>query len=151
VLVSFRQVLSNFGFLALWFGQLNSQLADRVFVYVLMVIAYRLTHTNLGVAVPLLAFGIPSVLFGPLAGVFVDKWDRKWVLAITSIIRGLLILLIIPLVEQSLVLIFMVSFLIYTATQFFAPAESSAIPELVKRDDLIVANSLFMITWMGRR
>jgi len=149
VLVSFRQVLSNFGFLALWFGQLNSQLADRVFVYVLMVIAYRLTHTNLGVVVPLLAFGIPSVLFGPLAGVFVDKWDRKWVLAITSIIRGLLILLIIPLVEQSLVLIFMVSFLIYTATQFFAPAESSAIPELVKRDDLIVANSLFMITWMG--
>ncbi|MBU0501643.1 MAG: MFS transporter [bacterium] len=149
MVASFRKVLSNFGFLSLWFGQLNSQLADRVFVYVLMILAYNLTHTNLGVAVPLLAFGIPSVLFGPLAGVFVDKWDRKAILIITSIIRGLLILLIIPLINESMVLIFAISFLLYTATQFFAPAESSSIPELVNKDDLIVANSLFMITWMG--
>lgn len=146
---SFGKVLSNFGFLSLWFGQLNSQLADRVFVYVLMIIAYRLTHTNLGVSVPLLAFGIPSLLFGPLAGVFVDKWDRKGILTITSIIRGVLILLIVPLIEHQLALIFVVSFLIYTATQFFAPAETASIPELVKPQNLIVANSLFMITWMG--
>jgi predicted MFS family arabinose efflux permease len=146
---SFIKVLSNAGFLFLWFAQLNSQLADRVFVYVLMIIAYSLTKSNLGVSVPLLAFGVPSLLFGPLAGVFVDKWDRKGILTITSIIRGALILLIIPLVEHSLALIFMVSFLIYTAMQFFAPAETASIPELVKKDDLIVANSLFMMTWMG--
>ena len=146
---SFAKVLSNAGFLFLWFGQLTSQLADRVFVYVLMIIAYSLTKTNLGVSVPLLAFGIPSLLFAPLAGVFVDKWDRKGILTITSIIRGVLILLIIPLVEQSLALIFLVSFFIYTATQFFAPAETSSIPELVKKEDLIVANSLFMLTLMG--
>jgi predicted MFS family arabinose efflux permease len=146
---SFGKVLSNFGFLSLWFGQLNSQLADRIFVYVLMILAYRLTNTNLGVTVPLLAFGIPSLLFGPLAGVFVDKWDRKGILIITSIIRGLLILLIIPLIEQSMGLIFLVSFLLYTATQFFAPAETSSIPELVAPHNLIIANSLFMITWMG--
>jgi len=146
---SFAKVLSNFGFLSLWFGQLNSQLADRVYVYVLMIIAYNLTGTNLGVAIPLLAFGIPSLLFGPLAGVFVDKWDRKGILIITTIIRGVLILLIVPLIETSLGLIFAVSFLIYTATQFFAPAETASIPELVKKHDLIVANSLFMITWMG--
>ncbi len=146
---SFAKVLSNFGFLALWFGQLNSQLADRIYVYVLMIIAYNLTHTNLGVAIPLLAFGLPSLLFGPLAGVFVDKWDRKGILIITTIIRGVLILLIVPLIGTSLGMIFAVSFLIYTATQFFAPAETASIPELVKKDDLIVANSLFMVTWMG--
>ncbi|MFH1683473.1 MAG: MFS transporter, partial [Candidatus Margulisiibacteriota bacterium] len=146
---SFVKVLSNTGFLFLWFGQLASQLADRVFVYVLMIIAYSLTKTNLGVAVPLLAFGVPSLLFGPLAGVFVDKWDRKGILIISSIIRGVLILLIVPLIAKSMALIFAVSFLLYTATQFFAPAESASIPELVKKHDLIVANSLFMITWMG--
>ncbi|MFC1571091.1 MFS transporter [Candidatus Margulisiibacteriota bacterium] len=146
---SFTKVLSNAGFLFLWFGQLNSQLADRVFVYVLMILAYNLTHTNLGVAVPLLAFGVPSLLFGPLAGVFVDKLDRKGILTITSVIRGVLILLIIPLVEQSMILIFLVAFLIYTTMQFFAPAETSSIPELVKKEDLIVANSLFMMTWMS--
>lgn len=146
---SFAKVLSNFGFLSLWFGQLNSQLADRVYVYVLMIIAYNLTGTNLGVSIPLLAFGLPSLLFGPLAGVFVDKWDRKGILVITTIIRGVLILLIVPLIGTSLGLIFAVSFLIYTATQFFAPAETASIPELVKKHDLIVANSLFMVTWMG--
>ncbi|MBU0672564.1 MAG: MFS transporter [Candidatus Margulisbacteria bacterium] len=146
---SFAKVLSNFGFLWLWFGQLNSQLADRVFVYVLMIIAYNLTGTNLGVSIPLLAFGIPSLLFGPLAGVFVDKWDRKTILVITSIIRGALVLLVVPLIDKSLGSIFAVSFLIYTVTQFFAPAETASIPELVKKHDLIVANSLFMITWMG--
>jgi len=146
---SFFKVLSNTGFLFLWFGQLNSQLADRVYVYVLMIIAYSLTKSNLGVSVPLLAFGIPSLLFGPLAGVYVDKLDRKGILVITSLIRGALILLIVPLVGQSMVLIFLVSFLIYTAMQFFAPAETASIPELVKKNDLIVANSLFMITWMG--
>ncbi|MFA5839074.1 MAG: MFS transporter [Candidatus Margulisiibacteriota bacterium] len=146
---SFTKVLSNVGFLALWLGQLNSQLADRIFVYVLMVIAYNLTNSNLGVSVPLLAFGLPSIIFGPLAGVYVDKHDRKKMLTITSVIRGVLILLIIPFIDKSMYLIFGVSFLIYTAAQFFAPAESSAIPELVKKDDLIVANSLFMVTWMG--
>ncbi|MDI6731084.1 MAG: MFS transporter [Candidatus Margulisbacteria bacterium] len=146
---SFVKVLSNIGFLFLWLGQLNSQLADRIFVYVLMIIAYTLTQSNLGVSVPLLAFGLPSILFGPLAGVFVDKLDRKAMLTITSLIRGALVLLIIPFIGQSLVLIFLFSFLIYTAAQFFAPAESSVIPELVKSDDLIVANSLFMVTWMG--
>ncbi|MEE8637531.1 MAG: MFS transporter [Candidatus Margulisiibacteriota bacterium] len=146
---SFVKVLSNVGFLFLWLGQLNSQLADRVFVYVLMIIAYSLTKSNLGVSVPLLAFGIPSLLFGPLAGVYVDKWDRKWILIITSIMRGVLLLLIVPLIEQSMILIFLVSFLIYTTMQFFAPAESASIPELVKKHDLIVANSLFMMTWMG--
>ncbi|OGC06628.1 hypothetical protein A3H38_05520 [candidate division WOR-1 bacterium RIFCSPLOWO2_02_FULL_46_20] len=146
---SFTKVLSNPGFLLLWLGQLNSQLADRVFVYVLMIHAYKLTQTNVGVSIPLLAFGIPSLLFGPLAGVYVDKWNRKGILTITSIIRGVLILLIIPLVSKSMVLIFLVSFLIYTTMQFFAPAETASIPELVNKDDLIVANSLFMITWMG--
>jgi len=48
-----------------------------------------------------------------------------------------------------MILIFLVSLLIYSVAQFFAPAESSSIPELVERKNLIVANSLFMITWMG--
>jgi len=52
---SFTKVLSNKGFLALWFGQLNSQLADRIFVYVLMILAYNLTKSNVGVSIPLLA------------------------------------------------------------------------------------------------
>ncbi|MFH2034145.1 MAG: MFS transporter [Candidatus Margulisiibacteriota bacterium] len=146
---SFRSVFSNMGFMFLWTGQLTSQMADRVYVYVLMVAIYQLTHSNIGVSLPLLAFGIPSVLISPWAGVFVDKLDRKWIMVISGGIRGLLILLIIPLVSTSLAYIFLISLLIYSATQFFAPAETSSIPELVERRNLIIANSLFMITWMA--
>lgn len=145
----FLPVLSNLGFLLLWLGQLTSQLADRVFVYVLMIVMYQLTHSNLGVSLPLLAFGIPSVLISPFAGVFADKLDRKWIMVVSDVLRGLLILLIIPAAAKSVVLIFVISLFIYSAAQFFAPAESSAIPELVEKHNLIVANSLFMITWMA--
>lgn len=145
----FISVLSNAGFLMLWLGQLTSQLADRIFVYVLMVIVYQLTHSNLGVSLPLLAFGIPSVLVSPWAGIFVDKLDRKWIMVITDILRGVLILLMIPIMAKSVAMIFIVSLLIYSAAQFFAPAETASIPELVERKSLIVANSLFMITWMA--
>ncbi|MFC1767381.1 MFS transporter [Candidatus Margulisiibacteriota bacterium] len=145
----FSAVLSNSGFLLLWMGQLLSQLADRIFVYILMIVAYSLTHTNLGVAIPMLAFGIPSVLFGSVAGVFADRLDRKGIMVVSGILRGSLVLLIIPLVSKSLPLIFVITFLIYTVAQFFAPAETSSIPELVEKKNLIVANSLFMITWMG--
>lgn len=145
----FSSVLSNGGFLMLWLGQLFSQLADRVYIYVLMIIAYSLTRSNIGVAVPLLSFGIPSLLFGSFAGVFADRMDRKGIMIVSAILRGLLILLIIPLVGKSMIFIFLVSFLIYTAAQFFAPAESSSIPDIVEKKNLIVANSLFMITWVG--
>lgn len=133
----------------LWIGQLFSQLADRVFIYVLMIIAYSLTRSNLGVAVPLLSFGIPSLLFGSFAGVFADRLDRKGIMIVSAVLRGLLILLIVPLVGKSMIWIFLLSFLIYTAAQFFAPAESSSIPQLVEKKNLIMANSLFMITWVG--
>ncbi|MBI5701819.1 MFS transporter [Candidatus Saganbacteria bacterium] len=145
----FGAVFSNTGFLMLWLGQLTSQLADRIFVYVLMILVYQLTKSNAGVSLPLLAFGIPSVIIAPWAGILVDKLDRKWIMVVTDIARGLLILLIIPLIAKSVAHIFFVSLLIYSAAQFFAPAESSSIPELVERKNLIIANSLFMLTWMA--
>ena len=145
----FGAVFSNAGFMLLWLGQLTSQLADRIFVYVLMIIIYQSTHSNFSVSLPLLAFGIPSVLVAPWAGIAVDRLDRKGILVVSSVVRGLLILLIIPLIAKSLLWIFLVSLLAYTAAQFFAPAETSSIPELVEKHNLIVANSLFMITWMA--
>lgn len=149
MVAGFRAVFSNMGFMLLWLGQLTSQLADRIFVYVLMILVYQSTHSNLGVALPLLAFGIPSVLVAPWAGIVVDRLDRKGILIVSDLVRGLLILMIIPLIAKSLLWIFLVTLLVYTAAQFFAPAETSSIPELVDKHNLIVANSLFMITWMA--
>lgn len=125
-----------------------SQLADRIYIYVLVIVAYNLTKTNLGVSVPMLSFGVPSVLFASFAGVYVDRWSRKSTMLVSDLLRGALILVIILLLKESLLWIFMLSFMIYTIAQFFAPAEASSLAEIVERENLIVANSLFMTTWM---
>ena len=144
----FSHVLRNKNFLFLWLDQLMSQLADRFLLYILLIFAYRITHTNLGVSLPMLVFGASAVLFGPAAGVFVDRWNKKNVMIISNILRGLLIFLIIPFIDYSLAVVFMISFAIFSVSQFFAPAETSSIPSLVEKKDLIAANSLFMMTLM---
>jgi predicted MFS family arabinose efflux permease len=144
----FSHVLGNKDFLFLWLDQLMSQLADRFLLYVLLIIAYKTTRSNLGASLPMLAFGFSAVVFGPSAGVFVDRWNKKLVMIISNILRGLLILAIIPVINQDLALIFILSFVIFSVSQFFAPAESSSIPLLVEKRDLIAANSLFMMTLM---
>lgn len=144
----FSAVLCNKNFLFLWIGQILSQLADRVYIYVLVIVAYNLTKTNLGVSVPMLSFGIPSVLFASFAGAYVDRWNRKATLFFSDIVRAALILGLIFFLKDSLVWLFLVSLLIYSAAQFFAPAEASSLAEIVEKENLIVANSLFMTTWM---
>jgi len=145
----FIAVLSNTRFMLLWLGQVTSQTADRIFVYVMMIVIYSLTQSYFAAALPHLAFGIPSVLFAAFAGVYVDKLDRKGVLLVSNLVRGLLVLFVIPLASKSVLLMFLIALLIYTATQFFAPAETSVIPDFVDRKHLIVANSLFMVTLMA--
>jgi len=144
----FSHVLKNKDFLFLWLDQLMSQLADRFLLYVLLIIAYGATKSNLGASLPLLAFGGSAVLFGPTAGVFVDRWNKKLVMIIANILRGALIFLTIPFISQNLAVVFVLSFIIFSVSQFFAPAETSSIPMLVEKRDLIAANSLFMMTLM---
>lgn len=144
----FSHVLRNKDFLFLWLDQLMSQLADRFLLYVLLILAYGATKSNLGASIPLLAFGGSAVLFGPSAGVFVDRWNKKRVMIIANILRGALILLIIPFLSHNLAIVFLLSFAIFSVSQFFAPAETSSIPMLVEKRDLIAANSLFMMTLM---
>ena len=144
----FSHVLRNKNFLFLWLDQLMSQLADRFLLYVLLIVAYQLMKSNLGVSLPMLTFGFSAVLFGPSAGVFVDRWNKKHVMIFSNILRGLLIVLMISFINQSLVIVFMISFIIFSISQFFAPAEISIIPVIVERCDLIAANSLFMMTFM---
>lgn len=145
----FSHVLRNKNFLCLWLDQLMSQIADRFLLYILLILAYSLTKSNLGVSLPMLSFGFSAVLFGPTAGVFVDRWNKKRVMIFSNILRGLLILLIIPFINHSFLIILAISFAIFAISQFFAPAENSSIPRLVEKRDLIAANSLFMMTLMA--
>ncbi len=146
-----REVLFNRNFLFLWSSQILSQFADRILVALLLITIHKLTNTILATALPLFSFGLSAVIFGSIAGVYVDRIKKKYVLTISNILRGILILLLvlIPALSNSLVLLFIISFFIFTISQFFIPAETTTIALIVKKKNLLTANSLFMSTWAG--
>jgi MFS family permease len=144
----------NRSFIFLWAAQLMCQLADRVFTYVLMVVAFEHFHrshlANLGTSLPMLLYAIPAVLFSAFFGVFVDRWKKKPILFLSNVIRALLVLLI-PFIHlhEEVLLIFIIASGVFTVAQIFAPAESSALSGIVSKKNLVSANALFMSTWMG--
>jgi MFS family permease len=164
--LGFVPVLKNRNFLTLWSGQVFSQLADKVYlVLMIALIASRFQNQNQPisgwVSAIMVAFTIPAVLFGSLAGVFVDRWPKKAVLVATNILRGVLVLavpLLLGLTQNwsplyhlpiGFFVLLGVTFLVSTLTQFFAPAEQAVIPLIVERGNLLSANSLYTTTMMA--
>jgi MFS family permease len=162
----FLPVLKNTNFLALWGGQVFCQLADKV--YLVLMIALIKTQIPTGeqtisgwVSALMIASTIPAVLFGSVAGVFVDRWSKKTVLVVSNIWRGILVFAIPPLLwlthnwhpvgvlPVGFLIILGVTFLVSTLTQFFAPAEQAAIPLIVPEEHLLSANSLYTTTMMA--
>lgn len=162
----FTPVFKNSRFLILWSGQIFSQLADKVYlVLTIAIIAsqFQLPNQPISqwVSPIMIAFTIPAVLFGSLAGVYVDRWQKKSVLVISNLVRGILVLTL-PLllwfsegqlignqISLSFLLMLAVTFAVSTFTQFFAPAEQAVIPLIVKDKHLLAANSLYTTTMMA--
>ncbi|EKE02752.1 MAG: major facilitator superfamily transporter [uncultured bacterium] len=145
----YRAILKNKDFLSLWLGQVFSQLADRViFVVFVAVIASSFGTSTTLQSYLYIAFTIPAVLLTAMAGVFIDRWNKKYTLIATNILRAILIALL-PLFSGTLFGLYVLAFLVSSVTQFFVPAEASSIPALVKKYQLLAANSLFTTTMMG--
>ena len=164
--IGFLPVLKNPNFLALWCGQVFSQLADKIYlVLAIALIANRFQSAGESisgwVSALMIIFTIPAVLFGFAAGVFVDRWSKKSVLVITNLLRGGFVFVLPGLLWISsdwqpmysipigFFLLLGVTFLVSTLTQFFAPAEQAAIPLLVEKRHLLSANSLYTTTMMA--
>ncbi|MBD6617274.1 MFS transporter [Komarekiella sp. 'clone 1'] len=164
--LGFLPVLKNPNFLALWGGQVFCQLADKVYLVLMIGLIHSQFQTGNQsisgwVSALMMAFTIPAVLFGSVAGVFVDRWSKKAVLVATNAWRGILVLAIpfllwlthdwkpIGMLPLSFGIILGVTFLVSTLTQFFAPAEQAAIPLVVEEQHLLSANSLYTTTMMA--
>lgn len=146
----YRVVLTNPNFLALWIGQIFSQIADRIiFVVFISLIVSHFGPSDRYSSFLYIAFTIPAIMLTAIAGVFVDRWPRRAVLVATNLMRAALVALI-PWAAEATGgwAIYCVAFLISAATQFFVPAEAATIPTIVSRSALLTANSLFTTTMM---
>jgi len=90
---------------------------------------------------------LPSLLIGPVAGVFVDRWNRKRVLVFTHIARGS-VLTLIPFTNEVLTLV-LATLLIELMAALFAPAKDAVFPNLVRSESLVQANQLNLIATYG--
>ena len=119
-----------------------SQFSMNLFNFALLIVVFSIANSSTAVSGVVIAFTLPSLIFGIFAGVLVDRWNKKRVLFMTNIIRALLV---IPLAffHQNLALIYLVTFGVSFITQFFIPAETPIIPVLVKKELLLSANALF--------
>ncbi|HEY2004357.1 MAG TPA: MFS transporter [Candidatus Saccharimonadia bacterium] len=142
-------VLRNHNFNRLWVAQVLSQIAQNLLNFALIIRVFQLAQgtrlANFSVALLILSFGVPSIFFAAAAGVYVDHWNKKVVLVVANLLRAVLVLGYL-IFEHNLAMVLLLSFLISSATQFFAPAESAAIPALVTERQLLRANSLFIFT-----
>jgi len=150
-LVRFRDVLKNRNFLLLWIGQIISNFGDWLNNMALVAIVYKKSPGSAVELAKLLFFIIiPVFIIGPIAGVYVDRWDRKRVMIISDILRGLLVLLIpfFILRFNNFLPVYILVFLIFSITRFFLPSKMAIIPDVVPRHMLLIANTLSDTTRM---
>jgi Na+/melibiose symporter-like transporter len=130
-------------FALLWFGGLISLAGDWVLFIALPIYVYTLTGSTLATSAMFIAEMIPNLLLGSIAGVFVDRWDRKRTMIVANLLLalGLLPLLAVQSAQQ-LWIVYSVAFVESAIAQFFKPAESALLPQLVGEEHLVAANSL---------
>lgn len=150
-MLGFIRDIKNQQFMRLWWAQLISQFGDRLNQMALIgLIAEREPGSALSLA-KLFAFTIiPVFIIGPIAGVYVDRWDKRRTLFVCDLIRAALVATIpfVFLEWQSRVPLYIVVFLIFCFSRFYVPAKMSIIPEVVPSENILMANSLMTTTGM---
>ena len=143
-------VFHNRGFVFLWSAQALSQLASNMVLAALMATTLGTTRSNTMVAVLILTFLIPAVLFSTIGGVIVERSNAKLIMLATNIVRAVGVIgfiFVAPTTQTAIIpLVLALNFVIATATAIFAPAELTSIPRIVERRHLMAANSVFVLT-----
>ncbi|HEX5589562.1 MAG TPA: MFS transporter [Candidatus Limnocylindrales bacterium] len=141
-------VLRNRPFLLLWLSQLATQVGSNMVLYGLTVIVLESTNLSSAVSALFLTFLVPAVLLSAVAGVYIDRVDRRLVLVLTNVLRAVAMVAI-WWVGGNVAAILLLNVVVSVITVFFAPAEAAMIPQLVPRHQLVSANGLFTLTLNG--
>lgn len=150
-------VLRNGPFLRLWLTQAITQICQNMINFALLlrvrdvVEVHNLPQANTAISLVILAFSLPAVIFGPLAGVLADRSNKRYLMAWLNVARAISVLLFLVIrpdwhVETILAAYYLVTFVFGIAGQFFAPVLGATIPILVPRTQLMSANALFNLT-----
>jgi len=142
-------VLKKRAFVLLWSAQLVSTIGDSLTSLAAGIIVYRLTGSALSVGLMLMATAVPTLFFGLIAGVVVDRFDRKRIMVAADLTRLVIVASIPFLVNIHIAWLYVMVMLSASVTQFFSPANESVLPEIATEEELGAANSIMAIAQFG--
>lgn len=138
-------LLINRNFSLLWFGQLVSQLGDKAYNIALMWWLFEKTGSPLFVSSFLITSMLPELILSPVAGVYIDRWNKKRILVAADFGRGIIILTLAALHQADLLTtwhIYIAALFISLCSALFNPTTMSVIPVVVEKSRLQQANAL---------
>jgi dTMP kinase len=144
------RIFGSKDFFRLWLAQVLSSTGDWIGFVAIVALATRLEGAASGAAavgVVMSARLIPGFFFAPVAGVLVDRWDRKRVMVICDLMRGA-VLATLPFVNSLWGLV-VASLALEVATLLWSPAKEASVPNLVPTANLTTANSLSLAAAYG--
>jgi MFS transporter, DHA3 family, macrolide efflux protein len=142
-----RRLFQNPNFVALWLGQAVSSIGDYFSLLAIPIFVNRLTGSVMLVGLAFISTALPALLLGPVAGVFVDRLDRRKVMIVSDLLRGLLMFCLLTIQDAGQVwVLYLVGFLVSCISQFFGPARGAALPLVVPDpQDWLAANGAMRV------
>jgi MFS family permease len=131
-------------FSAYWLAQTISLFGDRLHQVALGVLVYSVTNSPLATGLVFLVATLPNIVLGPVAGTLVDRWEHKWVMIVSDILRAAIVLVIPFAAAANVALVYPLVLAVTAVSLFFRPAKLAFLPRIVKEDDLMAASSA---TW----
>ena len=139
--------MRNGNFLRFFLAQFVSSLGDWVGVVAIAILAVDIGNGPAAVGSVMIARVLPGFIVGPLAGVLVDRWDRKRTMVTADLMRAVLIFSL-PFFP-SLLYLLVASVVLESLTLIWGPAKDASLPHFVKRSELTHANSLSLMAVYG--
>jgi MFS transporter, DHA3 family, macrolide efflux protein len=141
--MSGRQLLHIADFRRLWAGQAISDFGDAMTSLALLLVVNQLTGSTAALALMAICLALPQVIVGIVAGVYVDRWDRRKVMLASDAIRAAIVLgFVFVRSTDTLWLLYVLAIAQASVGTFFTPARTALIPNLVPLEGLMAANSL---------
>lgn len=136
-------------FTLLWTGQFVSTIGDALLIAGAGILIFQRTNSALSVGLMAAATIAPALVVGLIAGVVVDRYDRKRIMLAADLLRALIVATIPILVGINLVFLYFLVAASAAVSEFFNPALDATLPEIAPDEELGAANSLMAISSFG--
>jgi MFS family permease len=147
--ISSTAVFRKRDFVLMWVAQLVSTAGSSLTDLAAGIYVYQQTNSAFLVGVTLMVTAIPSLIVGLVAGVFVDRYDRRSVMLASNLGQAVVVAIIPFLIGVDVALLFVALLINAGVKQFFDPAYEALIPEIASDDELTAANAFLQIASFG--